>query len=115
MTELGWQQVRAWRVRTSKVPKPTSETFSPLASASLTDSTKAFTARSLSFLFKPVFSAMAFTSSGLFTHASLPSRRVEFRLCVLRTRPESSRAPGPWRPPTAGRARPATARSPAAH
>ena len=62
----GFRPSLAARSFTSNVPKPTSDTFSPLISASVTTVVKASTAFPASFLEIPAFSATAATKSTLF-------------------------------------------------
>ena len=70
--------VRAARSLTANVPKPTRDTLSPSASASVIASTTADTAASASFFESSAFAATAATSSVLFIKNSSVCRLFGF-------------------------------------
>lgn len=88
----GFRPVRAARVFTSKVPKPTRATLSPSASASVMEARTAFTAASASFLESSVFAArqlpVQFCS---FTFPPFPIDRIIFVLLRPKGRPAPAR------------------------
>merc|ERR1712093_9877 len=67
----GFRPSRAARSRTENVPKPTSETLSPLLSASVTDDSNASSARVAAALEMSAFDAILSISCDLFTLVSL--------------------------------------------
>src|SRR5690606_41733640 len=70
----GFRPTRALRGRTSKVPNPTRETFSPLARAFSMLAMKELMARSVSFLVRPVSWATLLIRSALFIQLIPPHR-----------------------------------------